>query len=537
MKKIVSILTTIIMVFSLAVVCSVNTAAASGRSSMSFSKKQVNVGESVTVTVNISADENIYATEFKLTYDSDVLEFVSGDDCSGGAGVISVVATGDSKSVSLKYSFKAKKAGSCYISTSGMTCSGLETDEIKVANQGANLTVKDVSLSNNANLKSLSLSDGTLYPAFSSGRTSYSAEVGNDVTSCKIYATASDNDARVSISGNSGLDVGNNTCYVTVTAPNGTQKTYKIVIKRSEDQLSSSEDATSSEEPVEEDPLETEVDGKNYIVMQDISDITLPKGFKANRAEFNGEEVAIATDENNNYAIYYLISDDKKSPQPYTLDIETNTFNKLEYLKQAENFYIFSEMPEGFNAPKGFYITTAEIGGNSVNCYTSSSPEFSSFYFLYCFNGEDYGFYRYDTMEDVMQRYPEMKISDMALAEEETEETGFIAKFSALSTNAKIIVLGMVVVILLLISVIVLFFLRLISQRQTAAIGSNIDYVEGFDNVEYQSGFSLEETEKFLTEETEYEPEDTADELEEPPLEVEADYLTEEDEEESEEVL
>ena len=83
-----------------------------------------------------------------------------------------------------------------------------------------------------ATLKSLSLSEGTLSPAVSSGRTSYTAKVKYEVTSCKVFATATDGKATVAVGGKEALAVGKNTRTVTVTAQNGTQKTYTIVITR-----------------------------------------------------------------------------------------------------------------------------------------------------------------------------------------------------------------------------------------------------------------------------------------------------------------
>ncbi|MDR3308855.1 MAG: C10 family peptidase, partial [Tannerella sp.] len=89
-------------------------------------------------------------------------------------------------------------------------------------------------LSNNANLSALSVSPGSLSPAFNAGTTSYTVNVANSVEDIVISATAADANAiSVSGDGNKSLNVGNNYFSIVVTAENGTtQKTYNINVVR-----------------------------------------------------------------------------------------------------------------------------------------------------------------------------------------------------------------------------------------------------------------------------------------------------------------
>jgi hypothetical protein len=89
-------------------------------------------------------------------------------------------------------------------------------------------------LSSNANLSSLSVSNATISPSFSTNTTSYSATVPYTVTSLSISAKAEDSAAKVSISGNS-LGVGRNTVSIKVTAASGATKTYTINVTRQQD--------------------------------------------------------------------------------------------------------------------------------------------------------------------------------------------------------------------------------------------------------------------------------------------------------------
>ncbi|RYE11632.1 MAG: cadherin-like beta sandwich domain-containing protein, partial [Sphingobacteriales bacterium] len=92
-----------------------------------------------------------------------------------------------------------------------------------------------------ASLTALTLSTGTLSPAFASGITNYTATVGNAVTSITLIPTAAN--ATVKVNGTSvasgsgyvsaGLVVGNNTITIVTTAQDGTTtKTYTLTVTR-----------------------------------------------------------------------------------------------------------------------------------------------------------------------------------------------------------------------------------------------------------------------------------------------------------------
>ena len=51
-------------------------------SSVAFSKNQLNVGETLTVTARFSSSEKMYGVEGYITYDPAIVEFVSGDNCN-----------------------------------------------------------------------------------------------------------------------------------------------------------------------------------------------------------------------------------------------------------------------------------------------------------------------------------------------------------------------------------------------------------------------------------------------------------------------
>jgi uncharacterized lipoprotein YajG len=94
-----------------------------------------------------------------------------------------------------------------------------------------------------ATLSNLTLSNGTLSPAFASGTTGYSASVPLATTSVTVTPTTTDANATVTVNGTSvasgaasppiNLNVGANTITVVVTAQDGsTTKTYTVTVTR-----------------------------------------------------------------------------------------------------------------------------------------------------------------------------------------------------------------------------------------------------------------------------------------------------------------
>ena len=109
------------------------------------------------------------------------------------------------------------------------------------ADRTVRITVKNVNEepeimkvgSTDATLSALSLSDGTLAPAFMAGTMAYTAMVDNDVESVTVTATPNHINATYAVDGGDDLMVGPNTITVTVTAEDGTaMMEYMITVTR-----------------------------------------------------------------------------------------------------------------------------------------------------------------------------------------------------------------------------------------------------------------------------------------------------------------
>lgn len=102
-------------------------------------------------------------------------------------------------------------------------------DEYNLIQISGNVTTSVLVKSNDATLKSLTVSAGTLSPAFASGTTTYTVYVPYSTSKITITGVANASTAMVTGTGTKNLTAGENTLSVVVTAEDGTtKKTYTI---------------------------------------------------------------------------------------------------------------------------------------------------------------------------------------------------------------------------------------------------------------------------------------------------------------------
>ena len=204
----------------------------------------IQAGSDVTLTLKVSGS-NVMGVEATLNYDSSVLEYRS---YSGKLSGWDVVPNG-TKFVMYGVGNPINSSTSV-VSVTFRVKSGLDVgtalsasfSDITVSDGNSDSSVPSASWSgkvgaapsNNCAISSLTCSNATLSPEFSSSNTAYTATVPYDVTELKLDWRTADSGARVSVSGNS-LVVGENTVTVTCTAPSGAQKYYVITVTRKQD--------------------------------------------------------------------------------------------------------------------------------------------------------------------------------------------------------------------------------------------------------------------------------------------------------------
>lgn len=482
MKKIITLLTAM----ALACSCFIFSVSAASTASISLSSKSPKVNDTVTVTVTVKSGAAMYGTEFNVNYNQSVLKFVSGDSANGGAGVVKV-ASGVTGATSQSYSLKftAIAAGSSTISVSGGAF--LETADETIS-ASASLNVSDASKSTNANLSSLRTSAGSLSPKFSANTTSYTVNVKKNITECKVYCSTADPNATVSVVGSATLKIGENKRVVTVTAPSGAQKSYTLTIIRSNEEEEVVSNTSSS--VTEPSALETVIGGVSYVVIRDISSIELPVGFNITKRLYNNEEISVAMDAKENFELFYLKASGSNEAYPYTYDSENNVFNKVQIITQGSNSYIVSDLPEDLIVPEGYISKTVKIQEMSIKAFASTDVGFEDMYYIYCYFNGEYNMYRYDNIEKILQRSPEVKLVSAKGEPTDSSNIEFVNRFNKLSTNAKTIVVCLLIAFVGVIALTVLLIIKLIKRSRHEDFDL-VGYEEDFDSVRFDDNFEI----------------------------------------------
>ena len=239
MKKILFSLIFLIVIF-----IPINVSAASGSLT---GPGTVRSGDTITLNFNI-AGSNIFGASGTLSYDSSKLTFVSTSvkvgtpwavEFNGGRFVaydnnLSSPINGSRTLFSVTFKIKSVSPGdNINVSYTGVTTSDGSAD----SNVGTVSYSKSISapLSGDNNLSSLNVSNAKISPSFSSNKTFYTTKVDYKISKLNLNYKSSDKDAKVSISGNSLKAGGTTNVNITVTAANGSKKTYTIKVTRAQD--------------------------------------------------------------------------------------------------------------------------------------------------------------------------------------------------------------------------------------------------------------------------------------------------------------
>lgn len=277
--------------------------------SASVSKKEVNLGDTVTVTFTSNCARNVGSVDTIITFDESKLTYSSATGSLGHfaanqqGGTIKTSdfnAENKSKKYTLTIVFKAKAVGTAEVTLASNDISDIdyESDGMGAGTASVSISIKakDTTLSSNCNLKDLQPPAGcTLSPKFSANVTEYTCTVPYSVKSFPLEPVRADSKSKVSYFGSVSLAVGENTRGVKVTAQDGTVKTYTVKITRLAENAatpSAAPDITPTPTPADGNPT-VNVDGKNLEISRTIiSD--LPEGFEKEPFEYNGTEVESA---------------------------------------------------------------------------------------------------------------------------------------------------------------------------------------------------------------------------------------------------
>lgn len=484
-----------ILIFSFSCI----SASAAGSTSIAFSSSSPKVGDSVTVTVKLNAGEAVYAIDGSVTYDSAVLQYVSGADSASGSTLRIVKDANGESTLSYSISFKTIKEGTTSVKFSANYV-GESLTSIAASGSSANLTVKNpvasvapppvskpqapAAPSSNCNLSSLSVDGGTLTPAFSPNVTEYSVTVENSVSSTVVHYNRAHSGATVSGGGTVALEIGDNAHAVTVTAQDGTKKTYNIKIRRA-----------TIEETVALNPFATVIGGKMHHIVNDLTGIEVPAGFVAATESYNGQEIPVFKSDNSeyDYTLFRISRDEDGYTDYYIYKSMRDEFVPLQYMIVNNIMYVFAELPETYIVPEGYYETATTLGNGTVKAFCAEKEALADLYVVYCYTAGNEGFYRFDALQSTVQRAPDFSVNP---PEEPVEETGIMGFISSLTRLEKILILALAVSVIVIIILIIVLCVK--GRRSRHGYNDPLDdddMVDFFQTANMMSATTAEETE------------------------------------------
>lgn len=451
MKKKLGVIITLLTLCICLMTPQMHAKAASGKTTIAVSAGSLNIGQTVTVTAKaLSASGDSAYANMVLTYDAGILEFVSCNATYGGGGG-SISVASDSFSVTLK-AISAGKASISLSATDGVIY-GTEEELDSMAGSSTSVTVKNeaagsntgnnnntgsntntAALSADNSLKALTISPGTLSPAFKGSTTKYTATVDNSVTSIAVSATPVNEKATIeSVTGNTNLAVGANVVQIVVKAENGTTATYKITVTRQAAGTTGSEttttggengddgngDSETPEDTEEVDTTETPVSAADvvinnttYHIADNFTEEQIPADFTEATVNFRGAECRGLTFNKGTISLIYLETDnvDATTGRFFIYDETRDVVYDFMKFTAGESSYAFPLLaPLDSVLPESYVQVSLQMPENTVmTAYqlpAEDGEEASDFYIFYGVNQDGTeGWYQYDAAEGTYQR-------------------------------------------------------------------------------------------------------------------------------------
>ena len=244
MKKIISLALAVILCVSMFAM----TVFAASASATLTGPGTVRAGDTITLTFNVNGS-GIYGASGTLSYDSKQLTLTGTSQKIGNGWKVEFNGNNflaidenlakpiNSNTALLSATFKVNSSLAVGTTISVSYTNVTVTDgnaDTNVSNATYSKTIA-APMSTDNNLKSMTVSNATISPAFSASTTSYTASVPFEVSKLEVSAVANDSKASVSVNSPNLTPNGTTNVTVTVTAENGSTKTYTIAVTRAQD--------------------------------------------------------------------------------------------------------------------------------------------------------------------------------------------------------------------------------------------------------------------------------------------------------------
>ena len=355
--------------------------------------KEVTVGQTVTVSVKAN---NIAGT-FNVS--------------SSNNGILAGGKSDWLENDTYTFTFTAKSAGTATITASSLDVADYDTNDKFSGSKSVSIVVKNKSTSSssnsnsnkggttadkkeydsNNNLKSLTVDGQNIEPAFNKDTTEYKLSLDQSVEKINVQASVESGKASVSGTGEKTLSQGENTIEVKVTAENGNEKVYKIIVTVED-----------------KHPISVKIGKNTYTVVKKNNNLI-------DKLE-NYEEVTIKIDDqdviaykNNKTNVLLVILKDKDNKLAYyTYNEQTKKYEEYHYIKVGN--ITLQILPS--KTPEKYLKDTLKIQNQTIDYYKINKKNKIGLIYGTNIKTGNTGYYVYDTEEETLSRYynPEVKV-------------------------------------------------------------------------------------------------------------------------------
>lgn len=202
--------------------------------------EQVKNGEQFVLTVTVDSVSALEGIDARISYDPELVAFV-GDEAglmTGSDGLVNLKDVYEEETYKRTYQliFEAKAIGDCgfaFDKTYITDYARLEEMEIH-SNEDTVSVVENQRISDNTALAEILVATGVLSPAFDAEITEYTVHVDENEDTFIFSSTPADEEAVVTVDMPETLSMGENQVMVSVTAPSGAVRNYRITVYRGE---------------------------------------------------------------------------------------------------------------------------------------------------------------------------------------------------------------------------------------------------------------------------------------------------------------
>lgn len=380
MKKIKYLILIFVMLFI------ANNNVYAGDLSIWASASNVQVGSTVTISIKAGS---LFGTFNIISSDSSILSGPTSGDLDDDTGT---------------YTFTAKKEGTVTITVSPIDMSDYDTEQYYKTSKSVTLNVVQKKTSPSGNnsssggtvadkkeyssdntLSSLSIEGYSLSPGFQKDVTEYTLKVDESVEKINVIAKATNDKANISGIGEVNLSSGANTIEIKVTAENGNEKIYKLIVMV-EDQ----------------NPISVKVGKKSYTVVKKNNNlIDLLEYYEEAVITIDGQEVVAYTNPKTKVTLVLLKDGDNKIAY-YVYNEQNDTYTKYRYITVQG---VTLQLLDATSSLKHYTKYTLKLQDQTIDYYKiKASHKVGLIYGTNVKTGNT-DYYVYDQNEETLSKY------------------------------------------------------------------------------------------------------------------------------------